>query len=122
MDRTDPAHEHAQERDQLAEEILGLCSLQIGEPPQQAAWIEYGVDRREMRAEGRDVVVGIVETHGRSETASLLEGLETLPLKELPHKDRALTEFETKKSDELVKLEAGEIFSIEEKELTSCDR
>ena len=29
--------------------------------------------------EGDDVVIGIVETHGRSETAALLEGLEVLP-------------------------------------------
>ena len=30
--------------------------------------------------EGADVVVGIAETHGRSETAALLEGLDVLPL------------------------------------------
>lgn len=34
--------------------------------------------RRE-RADGVDVVVGYVETHGRPETAALLEGLEILP-------------------------------------------
>ena len=28
---------------------------------------------------GRDVVVGLVETHGRAETAALVEGLEVLP-------------------------------------------
>ena len=32
------------------------------------------------RRRGVDVVVGVVETHGRSETAALLEGLEVLPL------------------------------------------
>ena len=30
--------------------------------------------------EGADVVIGIAETHGRGETAALLEGLEVLPL------------------------------------------
>ncbi|HEV8322372.1 MAG TPA: sensor histidine kinase KdpD, partial [Myxococcota bacterium] len=34
---------------------------------------------RRLRAEGADVVAGWVETHGRPETAALLEGLETLP-------------------------------------------
>ena len=34
---------------------------------------------RARRAEGVDVVVGVVETHGRAETAGLLEGLEVLP-------------------------------------------
>ena len=32
--------------------------------------------------QGRDVVVGVVETHGRSETAALLAGLDVLPLRE----------------------------------------
>lgn len=34
---------------------------------------------RAERAEGRDVVVGVVETHGRYDTAALLLGLELLP-------------------------------------------
>ena len=34
---------------------------------------------RAKRAEGTDVVVGVVETHGRAETAALLEGLEAIP-------------------------------------------
>lgn len=36
---------------------------------------------RDLRKEGRDVVVGFVETHGRVETADLLQGLEVLPRK-----------------------------------------
>ena len=43
---------------------------------------------RQWREQGLDVVVGIVETHGRQETAGLLEGLEILPLREIPHRDR----------------------------------
>ncbi len=34
---------------------------------------------RERRAAGVDIVVGLVETHGRAEVAALLEGLEVLP-------------------------------------------
>ncbi|OZB58936.1 MAG: histidine kinase [Lysobacterales bacterium 14-68-21] len=34
---------------------------------------------RELRRQGVDVVVGLVETHGRAETAALLDGLEMLP-------------------------------------------
>jgi two-component system, OmpR family, sensor histidine kinase KdpD len=33
------------------------------------------------KAEGADVVVGVIETHGRAETAALCEGLERLPLR-----------------------------------------
>ena len=34
---------------------------------------------RELQADGVDVVVGCVETHGRAETEALLKGLEILP-------------------------------------------
>ena len=36
---------------------------------------------QERRAEGVDVVVGVVETHGRQETAALLHDLEVVPKK-----------------------------------------
>ena len=49
---------------------------------------------REKRAENSDIVVGLVETHGRKETASLLEGLEVLPLKQIDYRGTALHEFD----------------------------
>jgi len=49
---------------------------------------------RQLRSEGHDVIVGVVETHGRCETAALLEGLEVLPLKTVAYRDRALTDFD----------------------------
>ena len=42
------------------------------------------VAARAQAAQGIEVLAGIVETHGRRETASLLEGLPALPLKESP--------------------------------------
>lgn len=43
---------------------------------------------------GVDVVIGVVETHGRKETEALLEGLERLPLKDVPYRDKLLKEFD----------------------------
>ena len=43
---------------------------------------------------GADVVVGVVETHGRAETEALLAGLEVLPRKRLAYKDQALEEMD----------------------------
>ena len=43
---------------------------------------------------GVDVVVGVVETHGRAETEALLHGLEILPRKRLDYKDQALEEMD----------------------------
>lgn len=49
---------------------------------------------RLQREQGRDVVVGVVETHGRGETATLLEGLEVLPQREVAYRERVLKEFD----------------------------
>jgi two-component system, OmpR family, sensor histidine kinase KdpD len=51
------------------------------------------VARAEMEREKRDVVVGIVETHGRYETAALLLGLELLPRRKLQHRGVQVEEF-----------------------------
>ena len=46
------------------------------------------------RKAGRDVLVGVVETHGRSETLELLGGLDQLPLREVPYRNSTLKEFD----------------------------
>jgi two-component system sensor histidine kinase KdpD len=49
---------------------------------------------RELAAAGEDVVVGWVDTHGRYDTAALLLGLEILPRRRVPYRDRELQEFD----------------------------
>lgn len=49
---------------------------------------------RRLRDAGTDIIVGLVETHGRSETASLLEGLDILPRREIEYRGRTLHEFD----------------------------
>jgi two-component system sensor histidine kinase KdpD len=49
---------------------------------------------RSLAAAGTDVVVGIVETHGRTETAALVEGLEVLPRLAIPYRGHTLREFD----------------------------
>ena len=49
---------------------------------------------RQRKKEGWDVVVGLVETHGRAETDALLEGLEIFPRKEVSYKGVVLREFD----------------------------
>lgn len=49
--------------------------------------------RRET-ALGRDVLAGVVETHGRQDTAELLHGLEQLPRAQHRHREFALSEFD----------------------------
>ncbi|RQU36637.1 DUF4118 domain-containing protein [Burkholderia cenocepacia] len=49
---------------------------------------------RQRVQEGVDVVVGIVETHGRAETAALLDGLDVLPPARIDYRGRLLAEFD----------------------------
>src|SRR4030043_2491489 len=46
------------------------------------------------QAEGIDVIVGFAETHGRSETEALLEGLEILPRLSIEYRGAPLSEFD----------------------------
>ncbi len=53
------------------------------------------LDEGRRRAErGTDVVVGLVETHGRQHTAALLEGLEVVPRKMVTHRGATFTEMD----------------------------
>jgi two-component system sensor histidine kinase KdpD len=49
---------------------------------------------RKLHDEGCDLVVGVVETHGRAETAALLESLEILPPRTVTHRGRPLQDFD----------------------------
>jgi len=41
-----------------------------------------------------DVIIGVIETHGRQDTIAMSNGLEILPLREIPYKDKAIKEFD----------------------------
>lgn len=52
------------------------------------------LEAHRLRADGVDVVVGVVETHGRAETAALAEGLETVPPRCLTHRGITLCDLD----------------------------
>lgn len=47
-----------------------------------------------LRSEGRDVVVAVVETHGRAATAAAVQGLEHVPRRRLDHRGLVLEELD----------------------------
>ena len=49
---------------------------------------------RERRAENIDIIVGLVETHGRKETAALMKGLEVMPPRMIEYRGTTLREFD----------------------------
>ncbi|MCJ2050477.1 sensor histidine kinase [Methylobacterium sp. J-070] len=51
------------------------------------------IGRARLRA-GTDVVVGVVETHGRAETEALLDGFETIPRRPVPYHGATLDEMD----------------------------
>ncbi|GHC07535.1 two-component sensor histidine kinase [Thermomonas carbonis] len=57
----------------------GRLTLFLGAAPGVGKTYAMLSRARELKKQGVDVVVGLVETHGRAETQALLEGLELLP-------------------------------------------
>ena len=51
-------------------------------------------DAQDRLDEGLDVVIGVVEAHGRAETLALTAGLDTLPTRTLPYRGMSLEEFD----------------------------
>ena len=51
-------------------------------------------EAQRLKKQGVDVVVGLVETHGRAETAALLEGLEQVPRKRVEYRGVVLEEMD----------------------------
>ncbi|CAN7654795.1 DUF4118 domain-containing protein [Variovorax paradoxus] len=92
--RPDPDALLAQLRSDEARALRGKLRIYFGASAGVGkTWAMLSAAQRE-RAAGRDVLVGVAETHGRSETAALLAGLELLPLREVDHRGRRLAEFD----------------------------
>lgn len=72
----------------------GRLKVFLGMSPGVGKTYEMLRAARRRKAEGLDIVVGVVETHGRKETTSLLRGLEVMPRAPIEHRGRALMEFD----------------------------
>ena len=47
-----------------------------------------------IKKEGRDIIIGYIETHGRVETEGLVKGLEILPRKKIAYRGISIEEFD----------------------------
>jgi two-component system sensor histidine kinase KdpD len=79
---------------QQAEHEQGRLKIFLGAAPGVGKTFEMLTTAQAKKAEGIDVVVGIVETHGRQETECLLRGLEIVPRRLIPYKGHILTEMD----------------------------
>ncbi|CAN7423117.1 sensor histidine kinase KdpD [Phenylobacterium sp. LjRoot164] len=72
----------------------GRLKVFLGMSPGVGKTFEMLRAARRRKAEGDDVVVGVVETHGRRETQSLLRGLEVMARRPIEYRERTLLEFD----------------------------
>ncbi len=72
----------------------GRLKVFLGMAPGVGKTYEMLRAARRRKAEGGDVVVGVVETHGRRETQSLLRGLDVMPRAPIEYRGRTLLEFD----------------------------
>lgn len=79
---------------QAAQESGGRLKIFLGAAPGVGKTYEMLMTAQAKRRDGVDLVVGVVETHGRRETEALLAGLEVVPRRKVPYKGRELDEMD----------------------------
>ncbi len=73
---------------------IGKLRIFVGAAPGVGKTYEMLQQAHALKKDGYDVVIGIVETHGRCETEALLEGLEVIPRKRIEYKGQFLQEMD----------------------------
>jgi len=76
------------------QEDRGRLKIFLGAAPGVGKTYEMLLAAQGRRRDGVDVVVGVVETHGRRETEELLEGLEVIPRRQVDYKGHLLSEMD----------------------------
>jgi two-component system, OmpR family, sensor histidine kinase KdpD len=92
--RPDPDALLAQVREEEPLVHKGRLKIFLGASPGVGKTFSMLEKARAKRADGIDVVVGVVETHGREETRRLLDGLEVLPRRVVEYHGTRLEEFD----------------------------
>ena len=92
--RPDPDQLLAQIREEEAQAKRGRLKIFFGASAGVGKTYAMLAAAQTAKLQGIDMLIGVVETHGRAETQALLSGLEQLPLKQVVDKNRTLTEFD----------------------------
>src|SRR3954449_6008977 len=73
---------------------VGRLKIFVGAAPGVGKTYEMLQSAQAKLKAGADVVIGVVETHGRAETEALLKGLDVLPRKLLEYREQTLEEMD----------------------------
>lgn len=76
------------------QETRGRLKIFLGAAPGVGKTYEMLISGRARKTDGDDVVIGVVETHGRKETEALVRGLEVIPRAKIEYKGRVLDEMD----------------------------
>jgi two-component system sensor histidine kinase KdpD len=79
---------------ELRRQAAGRLTVFLGAAPGVGKTYAMLARARELQRQGTDVVIGIVETHGRSETHAMLEGLPNLARKRIAYQGRTLEDMD----------------------------
>src|SRR6185437_3387725 len=79
---------------ETAKEGRGRLKIFLGAAPGVGKTYEMLSQARQRKLEGTDVVIGVVETHGRVETDLLTKSLEKIPKKRIPYRGHVLAEMD----------------------------
>ena len=93
-ERPDPDALLAQLKREEAKSSRGKLKIFFGMSPGVGKTYAMLQAARQKQAEGCEVVVGIVETHGRKETEALLEGMPIMPRLQIEYRGTTLTEMD----------------------------
>ncbi|HEX7776283.1 MAG TPA: sensor histidine kinase KdpD [Parvibaculum sp.] len=80
--------------EKAAAESRGKLKIFLGAAPGVGKTFEMLSAASSRKREGVDVVIGVVETHGRSDTEALTRGLDAVPRRIIDYKGRVLTEMD----------------------------
>jgi len=92
--RPDPDRLLAEVADEQRQTARGKLRIFFGACPGVGKTYAMLQALQQLQSEGRHVLLGVAETHGRAETARLLAGLPRLPLRELEYRGRVLRELD----------------------------
>src|SRR6202046_591241 len=89
-----PSPEALLEAARREEGRIGKLRIFVGAAPGVGKTYEMLQQAHARKKDGYDVVIGVVETHGRRDTEALVTGLETSPRRRLEYKDRWIEEMD----------------------------
>lgn len=82
---------------EIYQDEMGKLKLFVGAAPGVGKSYRILLEAHDLKKQGVDIVIGLIETHGRKETAERIKDLEIIPKKIIEYKDKKLEELNIEK-------------------------